>query len=190
MSALWRLRAIGLALAAVAFALDRWVKALVIGPWQLTEPGYSKYVLPIFSFTRANNYGVSLSMLQAGTDTTRWLLVAGTSAIALVVLVWMLRERRAIDIGALGLVLGGALGNIFDRVRYGYVVDYADLHFGEIRPFLISNFADWAISVGVLIILARALFMREKPPAPQGTQEAPHGGNADDNRADQSAEIS
>jgi signal peptidase II len=170
MSAPWPLRFAGLALAAVVFALDRWIKALVTGVWQLTEPGSSLYVLPFFSFTRANNYGVSLSLLTATSDTMRWLLVGGTSLIAAVVFVWLLRERRPIDIAALGMILGGALGNILDRVRYGYVVDYADLHFGEFRPFLIFNVADAAISIGVVIILARALFMREKPPAPHGTE--------------------
>ena len=74
----------------------------------------------------------------------------------------MWRERSRQDVVALGLVLGGALGNIIDRVRYGFVVDYADLHFGEWRPFLIFNLADAAITIGVLILLARALLLREK----------------------------
>jgi len=67
----------------------------------------------------------------------------------------------------LGLILGGALGNIQDRAVYGYVIDYADLHFGDFRPFLIFNVADAAISIGVAFILVRALFMREKPAEPQ-----------------------
>jgi signal peptidase II len=82
--------------------------------------------------------------------------------IATGVLVWMFRERRLADIVALGLVLGGALGNIFDRVVRGYVVDYADLHCGDWRPFLIFNLADAAISCGVVIILARSLFWSDK----------------------------
>ena len=165
-------RAAGFAIAAVAFAFDRWVKALVLGPWHLLEPGYTKYVMPFFSFTRANNFGVSFGMLTATSDTARWLLVAMLSVIAAVVFAWLLRERRLPDILPLGLILGGALGNIYDRVRYGFVVDYADLHIGEFRPFLISNFADWAISIGVFIILVRALFMREKPASPQGDRPA------------------
>jgi signal peptidase II len=62
---------------------------------------------------------------------------------------------------ALGLVLGGALGNILDRVRFGYVVDFADLHFGEFRPFLIFNVGDAAISIGVVILLLRAFLTRK-----------------------------
>ena len=63
----------------------------------------------------------------------------------MIVLFWILRERSGGDIFGLGLILGGALGNILDRVQYGYVVDYADLHFGTFRPFLIFNIADAAI---------------------------------------------
>jgi signal peptidase II len=74
----------------------------------------------------------------------------------------MWREKARSDVAALGLVLGGAIGNIVDRMRLGYVVDYADLHFGEWRPFLIFNLADAAITFGVLILLARALLLREK----------------------------
>ena len=80
----------------------------------------------------------------------------------LVVTVWMFRERLMGDILGLALILGGALGNIKDRYDLGYVVDYADFHIGEFRPFLIFNIADAAITIGVLIILARAFFMRDK----------------------------
>ena len=61
------------------------------------------------------------------------------------------------------MVLGGALGNILDRVRHGYVVDFADLHFGEFRPFLIFNVGDAAISIGVAILLLRAFLVKEGP---------------------------
>jgi signal peptidase II len=81
------------------------------------------------------------------------------------VLIWMLREKAFADILGLAMVLGGAMGNIRDRVLYGFVVDYADLHFGEFRPFLIFNLADAAITIGVLIILARSFLSREKRPA-------------------------
>jgi len=60
-------------------------------------------------------------------------------------------------------VLGGALGNILDRIRLGYVVDYADLHFGEWSPFLVFNLADSAITIGVLVLLVRAILVRDKP---------------------------
>ena len=90
------------------------------------------------------------------------MLVGLTAAIALIVAVWMWREKLKGDVLALSLILGGALGNIVDRVRYGYVVDYADLHFGAFRPFYIFNLADACITIGVLILLARAFLIREK----------------------------
>ena len=83
------------------------------------------------------------------------------------------RSRRG-DRLALGLVLGGALGNIVDRVRFGYVVDFLDLHFGEFRPFYVFNVADAAISIGVVILLLRAFLVRDKvskDEASEGTNE-------------------
>ena len=61
-------------------------------------------------------------------------------------------------------MLGGALGNILDRVRFGYVVDFADLHFGDFRPFLVFNVGDAAISIGVVILLLRAFLSRDERP--------------------------
>lgn len=167
-----RNRTIGLALAALILVVDQLLKGLVTGPLNLKQVGDSQYVLPFFNFTLTHNYGVSLGMFEATSPEMRWGLVGLTGVIAAVVLVWLLRERKLGDIVPLGMILGGALGNILDRVLYGHVIDYADLHFGTIRPFLIFNLADAAISIGVVIILARALFMREKPPAPQGEELA------------------
>lgn len=162
MSRTARHRLTGLVLAAVIFGVDQWVKWLVTGPLGLDQDGEQLVLLPFFDLTRTSNYGVSLGMLTAQTDTARWLLVAMTAAIALGVLVWLLREKVLGEILALSLVLGGALGNIRDRVLYGHVVDYADLHFGDFRPFLIFNIADAAITIGVLLILARSFLSREK----------------------------
>ena len=151
----------GLAFAATVFAIDQFVKWLVMGPLDLPNV-FQIEILPFFRLSWAENTGVSLGLFTADNDLQRWLLVAVTAAIALIVLVWMLRERLRGDILALALVLGGACGNILDRVRFGYVADYADLHFGTFRPFLIFNIADAAITIGVLLILARSLLSREK----------------------------
>jgi signal peptidase II len=89
------------------------------------------------------------------------MLVAVTSAIAVGVAIWIGREKNRIDQAALGMVLGGALGNILDRTLHGYVVDFLDLHFGEFRPFLIFNIGDAAISIAVVILLLRAFLTRK-----------------------------
>lgn len=161
MSFLTRPRLIGLALAGAIFAVDQWLKWLMIKPLRLQEVGAIE-LLPFFDLRWTQNFGVSLGMLTADSVEARWMLVALTGLIALVVLVWMLRERLMGDIVPLAMVLGGALGNIRDRATLGYVVDYADLHFGTFRPFLIFNLADAAITIGVLIILARSFLSREK----------------------------
>lgn len=154
-------RKLGLVLAAAVFGLDRFLKWLMIGPLNLREVGVID-LIPVFDLRWTENRGVSLGFLTAESDAMRWGLVALTAAIAVTVLVWLLREHKRADILPLGLVLGGALGNIWDRAAYGYVVDYADLHFGTFRPFLIFNLADAAITIGVLLILARSFLSRDK----------------------------
>lgn len=151
----------GFGLALATFLLDQAIKWLMLGPLALREVLQIE-LLPFFNLTYTENPGVSLGLLTAQNDTHRWLLVALTAVISVVVLVWMLREIKLGDVLPLGLVLGGALGNIVDRVRFGYVVDFADLHIGEFRPFMIFNLADAAITIGVVIILARSLLLREK----------------------------
>jgi signal peptidase II len=162
MKSLTSRRLTGLAIAAIIFAVDQWVKWLMLFPLKLRDVG-SIELLPFFNLTWTENRGVSLGLLTAESMEMRWLLVLLTAGIALVVLVWMMREKALGDIIALALVLGGALGNIRDRYKMGHVIDYADLHFGDFRPFLIFNIADAAITIGVLIILARSFLSREKP---------------------------
>lgn len=159
-----RNRAIGLGLAAAIFGIDRWLKDWITFTLQLPRKQVID-LLPFFDLRWTENRGVSLGLLTADSMEMRWGLVALTAVISLMVLIWMLREKAFADILGLAMVLGGAMGNIRDRVLYGFVVDYADLHFGEFRPFLIFNLADAAITIGVLIILARSFLSREKRPA-------------------------
>ena len=156
-------RAYAFLVAGVTFVLDQLVKWWVVGPLGLTAVGDQHYVLPFFNFTRTHNLGISLGLFRADSDAARWAIVGVTAAIALAMLVWILREPRHGDRIALGMVLGGAVGNILDRIRLGYVVDFADLHFGSFRPFLVFNIADAAISIGVVILLIRAFWTRAEP---------------------------
>jgi signal peptidase II len=151
---------LGYGLAALVFVLDQiskyWITAIV----RLPERGFID-VLPFFRLTFVGNIGVSMGLLRAGSDLARWGLVAATGVIAIAVAVWIARERRRYDVLALGLVLGGALGNIVDRVRYGYVVDFLHFFWGN-ASFWVFNVADAAISCGVLWLLVRALGAQEK----------------------------
>ena len=158
--------AIGVAFA--VFIADQLSKWLVTGPLQL-QTVRQIFVLPFFNLTWTENRGISLGLLTANGETGRWLLVGMTAIIAGGIAWWITHEHKRGDQVALGMVLGGALGNILDRVRLGFVVDFCDLHFGDWRPFLVFNVADAAISIGVIILLLRAFLA--KPKAPKETIE-------------------
>jgi signal peptidase II len=165
---------LGFAVALLVFILDQLVKWAVTHPLGLSEIGDQLVLLPIFNFTYVQNEGISLGLLNASNPLGRWMLVAMTAIIAIGVAVWIGREKNRIDQVALGMVLGGALGNIIDRVRFGYVVDFADLHFGDFRPFLVFNVGDAAISIAVVILLLRAFLARkdhQDGPSPEETIE-------------------
>jgi len=164
-------RLLGLVLAALIAGGDQWTKWYVTRTLGLNEIGDHIDLMPFFDLTYTRNYGISLGMLEATNMEMRWLLVLVTAAIAVVVLVWMMREKLMADIVGLAMILGGAIGNIYDRYTVGYVIDFADLHIGDFRPFLIFNVADAAITIGVVLILARALFFGEK----DHNEEAPKG---------------
>ena len=156
-----RERSFGFSIALAVFALDQLTKWIVSGPLQL-QAVRQIYILPIFNLTWTENNGISLGLLNAETEVGRWMLVALTSAIAIGVAFWIGREKARWDKAALGMILGGALGNILDRIRHGFVVDFADLHFGAFRPFLVFNVGDAAISIGVVILLLRAFLVKDE----------------------------
>ncbi|MFL6721885.1 MAG: signal peptidase II [Sphingomonas sp.] len=166
-----RSRSIGISAALAVFALDQLAKWCVTGPLGVNHIGDELYILPFFQFTYTQNEGISLGLFNATTEVGRWMLVALTSAIAIGVAYWLGREKNRVDQVALGMVLGGALGNILDRVRHGYVVDFADLHFGGWRPFLIFNVGDAAISIAVVILLLRAFLSRKDHAKGSGPEE-------------------
>ncbi|WP_395613474.1 signal peptidase II [Allosphingosinicella sp.] len=156
------LRAQGLVIAFLVFVCDQAIKWTVTYPLNLRgQPDWTIRITDFFNLRWVENNGVSLGLLSASSFWGRWLLVLLTGAIAVFVTFWLWRERKRTDSIALAMVLGGAFGNILDRIRLGYVVDFADLHFGEFRPFLVFNVADAAITIGVLLLLVRALLMRD-----------------------------
>jgi signal peptidase II len=154
-------RTVGVGVALFILLLDQSVKWVVTYIFQLEQRREIEF-LPIFKLVWTRNPGVSMGFLTAGSETGRWLLVGLTGAISIFVLAWLWREKRRDDAIALGFVLGGALGNIIDRIRLGYVLDFADLHFGDVHPFLVFNVGDAAITIGVLLLLLRALLTRDR----------------------------
>jgi len=107
-------------------------------------------------FRPAWNNGVSFGLFAQSTDTGCYLLIAALTVISIVVAVMAWRAPNFLAAAAFGLVLGGALGNLWDRGRYCAVFDYLSLHLGNV-PLFVCNFADIAISVGVLLLALDSL---------------------------------
>ncbi len=149
------MKRLGYSIALLVFVLDQLSKYWVTAILDLRTRGYVE-LLPVFNLTWVENRGVSMGLFRAAGDAERWLLVGVTLAIAVGVAWWIAREASRTDVAALGMVLGGALGNIVDRARYGYVVDFLDA-FWHSHHFYIFNVADAAITVGVMILLLRAV---------------------------------
>lgn len=156
-------RLIGIIVAVAALILDQISKWFVTYPIALRSREVLD-VVPFFSLRWAENVGVSLSYFEAKSDFGRWTLVAFTSIIAAAVALWLWRNCIMRNGIGLGLVLGGAIGNIADRIRLGHVVDFLDLHFGSWRPFAIFNIADCVISVGVIFLLVNSRTSKDETP--------------------------
>lgn len=111
-------------------------------------------VLSWLNITLAHNYGAAFSFLADAGGWQRWFFVTLASVVSLALLVWLIRlPRKEWMTGlGLGLVLGGAIGNVVDRIRLGYVVDFIDVHFGAWH-YPAFNVADSAITCGVILLL-------------------------------------
>lgn len=151
-------RRLGGTLALGVLVLDRLTKLWVLDGLGL-GPGESIRVLPVFSLTFVWNEGISLGLFQQGTEAGRWFLVALTGAISIFLLVWLARTRERLAATAIGLVLGGAVGNIWDRVAFGAVADFLHFHAGALS-FYIFNIADAAITIGVILLLLDSVRQR------------------------------
>jgi len=148
-----------LALAAAVVGADQWSKALLEHSLRLAE---SHFVLPVLNIVRAHNRGVAFSMFAAAAGWQRWVFSLLAVGVSTALVVWLRRlEREATLVAAaLALILGGALGNVIDRLRLGYVVDFIQVHWQE-HYFPAFNIADSAITVGAgLLLLDAALASR------------------------------
>ena len=156
----WGLVSYGVA-AAVA-VLDQLSKYWVLDVANLRDHSPIR-VLPFFQLTMVWNTGVSFGMMRADSPAGRWLLVAFALAIVTALVVWARRISRPLLALAVGLMLGGALGNnLIDRVRFGAVADFLDFH-ALYFPW-VFNVADSAISVGVALLLLDS-FVNSKSPS-------------------------
>jgi signal peptidase II len=154
-------------LAAVVIVVDQLSKYWVLEILRLPER-LQVEVLPVFYLTMVWNRGVSFGLLQAEQDLARWGLVLFSTVVAIGLALWARRVTRPWLAIALGLIIGGALGNMIDRVRFGAVADFLD--FSRLLPFpWIFNIADSAISIGVTLLIVDSL-----RPQPKRADVSPH----------------
>jgi signal peptidase II len=147
---------LGLALAVMAVVLDQ------ISKWWffrflVIEGNSPVQVLPFFNLVTVWNYGVSFGLFNSGSATAAWAFAVLALAITAALAIWLSRTDRVLIAAALGLVIGGAVGNVIDRVRFGAVFDFLDFHaFGWHWPAF--NVADSAITLGVAALFIDSLF--------------------------------
>ena len=156
-----RLRALGLGIAALVIVLDQLSKYWVLNGLHLRDAPMGHIELsPVFDLTFVWNTGVSFGLFKAGSLAGRLALSAFALMVLAVMLVWLWRAHGRLMAAALGLIIGGALGNLVDRLRFGRVVDFID--FSDVHFIWVFNIADSAISIGVLLMLMDAFFLQKR----------------------------
>jgi signal peptidase II len=123
-------------------------------------------LLPVLDITRMHNVGAAFSFLASASGWQRWVFIGLAGVVSVGIIVWLVRLReRAHGLLACGLalVLGGALGNVIDRIRLGYVIDFIHFHWDR-AYFPAFNVADSAITVGAACLLLDALFEGKRKP--------------------------
>jgi signal peptidase II len=159
---------LGLSVALVVCLLDQASKLWVIFVYDLENRGRVA-VAPFIDFVMTWNTGISYGLFAQESDLGRWLLLAFTALAAAVLWVWLARTATRLSAVALGLVIGGALGNAIDRAAYGAVTDFVLFHidFGSWQfRWYVFNLADAAIVAGVIALLYEALFPGRAAKAP------------------------
>lgn len=153
-------------LAVLVIVLDQMTKLYFSATMQLGE---SVSLLPVFSWTLAHNYGAAFSFLHDAGGWQRWFFAGIALVVSGGILFWLktLPANARFLACALVLVLGGALGNLYDRMMLGYVVDFIHVHYGSLH-FPAFNIADCGISVGAAMLIFDSLFLEKKREAASG----------------------
>ncbi len=130
---------------------------------QHLQLGQSVDLLPVFSWTLAYNYGAAFSFLHDAGGWQRWFFAAIALVVCTGLVVWLTRLSANTKFLALAiaLLLGGAIGNVYDRISYGYVIDFIHVHY-QTWHFPVFNLADCAITVGAIMLIIDSLFLEKK----------------------------
>ena len=139
-----------LGLGFIILLADQFTKVLIVGFYQ---HGDSTYVSSFFNVVRVHNSGAAFSFLASASGWQRWFFTA-IGVIAAIAIVWMLKSHAGQKLFsfALACILGGAIGNVIDRIAYGYVVDFLDFHWRGMH-FPAFNIADSAITIGAACLI-------------------------------------
>lgn len=140
-----------LLLAAGIILVDQFTKVLILGYYRL---GDSTYVTSFFDVVRAHNTGAAFSFLHSASGWQRWFFTA-IGVAAAVFIIWLLRRHpgQRLFSFALACILGGAVGNVIDRLVHGYVVDFIQVHWRSTYYFPAFNIADSAITIGAACLI-------------------------------------
>ena len=135
----------------VIVGLDQWTKELASAQLEYGRP---VPILPLLNFTLQYNTGAAFSFLSEADGWQRWFFTAVAAVVSVFLVVWLsrLRQRQWLLALSLALILGGALGNLLDRLILGYVVDFVSVHYAD-SYFPAFNVADAAISVGAALMI-------------------------------------
>lgn len=147
----------------LALILDQWSKQVVDGSMQLFQ---SIPIMPYFNLTYVHNTGAAFSFLSQAGGWQRWFFAGLALTVSVVITVWLarLKKHETLLAVALSLVLGGAVGNLVDRLLYGYVIDFLDVYYQDWH-WPAFNVADSAITLGVALMLAESFGLgRSKSP--------------------------
>lgn len=140
-------------LSVAVMALDQWTKSLIVE--RLEEEGDKLVLLPMLELMRLHNEGAAFSFLSDAGGWQRWVFIGLGVAVSAGILVWLRRlpaTGQTLLAAGLALILGGALGNVIDRVLLGHVIDFIRVHWGQ-HAFPAFNVADSAITVGAALIV-------------------------------------
>ncbi|MCU0922548.1 MAG: signal peptidase II [Burkholderiaceae bacterium] len=139
-----------LGLALLVVVLDQLSKTLILGSFQLND---SHTVTPWFNLVRVHNTGAAFSFLAGASGWQRWFFV-GLGTVASAFIVWMLKKHpeQKLFCFAVTMIMGGAIGNVVDRLLHGYVVDFIQVHYGG-WYFPSFNLADSAITLGAICLI-------------------------------------
>ncbi|NBS72911.1 MAG: signal peptidase II [Betaproteobacteria bacterium] len=146
-----------LGLSLVIFLIDQYTKVLIVGSFQY---GDNQTITSYFNLVRVHNTGAAFSFLASASGWQRWFFI-GLGTVAAIFMLWMLKSHPSQKLFsfAIACILGGAVGNVVDRIIYGYVVDFLQFHWSWLEPLFPSGFfpsfnvADSAISLGAVCLI-------------------------------------